>query len=283
MSDDCDVIFDCHCHSKRSFDGCEETDYRCERAIELGIDVVTITDHCEVNGWDNPQDSEFGNFKKLIPQSIIHMKASQEKYNGKLKLLRGIELGQAMQNLAGADEALALDQFDFILASVHNVRNTQDFYWLDYTEKSATKLLYTYFNEVLEVANWNKFDSLAHLTYPLRYISGKHKINIDIADYIVIIDEIFKTLIKNGKALEVNTSGLRQELGTTMPDRFLLERYKSAGGHLITIGSDAHKTADLGKGINEGLHLLNSIGFKAYTYFEKHTPVLVDIHLKNKI
>lgn len=49
------------------------------------------------------------------------------KYNGKLKLLRGIELGQAMQNLAGADEALALDQFDFILASVHNVRNTQDF------------------------------------------------------------------------------------------------------------------------------------------------------------
>lgn len=63
MSYDFDFICDCHCHSKWSFDGCEETDDICERAIELGVDVVTITDHCEVNGWDNPQESEFGDFK----------------------------------------------------------------------------------------------------------------------------------------------------------------------------------------------------------------------------
>ena len=249
----------------------------CEQAIKIGLDVITITDHCEVNGWNTPQDSEFGDFSKLIPESIAHLKESQKKYSSKIKLLRGIELGQATQDLDAANKALSLDNFDFVLGSVHNVRDTRDFYWLEYTETYAKKLLQIYFEEVLELTQWNKFDSLAHLTYPLRYITGEHKIEIDINNYLPIIDEIFLTLIKNGKALEINTSGLRQNIGLTLPDRFLIERYKSLGGTYITIGSDAHTVSDLGKGINEGLHLLTNIGFNSYTYFEERKPIIVPI------
>lgn len=279
MSYDFEFICDCHTHSEWSFDGCEKIDDMCEQAIELGINVLTITDHCEVNGWNTPDDSEFGDFSKLIPESIKHLKESQIKYANQLKLLRGIELGQAVQDLKSADIALSLDDFDFVLASVHNVRNERDFYWLEYTPESAKDLLYTYFNEVLEVVKWNKFDSLSHLTYPIRYITGVHKINIDINEYLPIIDKIFNELIKNGKAIEVNTSGLRQEIGVTMPDEFLLTRYYSLGGRLVTIGSDAHKIADLGKGIKETLHLLKKIGFDNYYYFEKHKPVAVPIKI----
>lgn len=279
MNYDFDFICDCHTHSKWSFDGCETTDDMCKQAIKLGINVLTVTDHCEVNGWNTPDDSEFGDFSKLIPASIKHLKQSQIKYANKLNLLRGIELGQAVQDLKSADIALSLDDFDFVLGSVHNVRDTKDFYWLEYTADSAKKLLHIYFNEVLEVAQWNKFDSLSHLTYPLRYISGVHKIDIDINEYIPIIDKIFETLIKNGKALEVNTSGLRQEIGVTMPDEFLLRHYYSLGGRLITIGSDAHKITDLGKGINETLHLLKKIGFDNYYYFKKRKSVAVPIKI----
>ncbi len=277
MSYDFDFICDCHAHSKWSFDGCEETDNMCEQAIKLGIKVLTITDHCEVNAWQTPDDSEFGDFSKLIPKSIEHMKKSQSKYADRIKLLRGIELGQPIQDLKSADIALSLDDFDFVLASLHNVRNERDFYWLEYTPERAKELLLAYFNEVLEVVQWNKFDSLAHLTYPLRYITGVHKIAIDINEYLPIIDEIFNTLIKNGKALEVNSSGLRQEIGLTMPNEFLLKRYYNLGGRLITVGSDAHKVADLGKGINEALYLLKDIGFDNYYYFEKHRAVPVPI------
>lgn len=277
MSYDFKFICDCHCHSKWSFDGCEETDNICRQAVRLGIDVITITDHCEANGWSNPQDSEFGDFQTLIPQSVIHMKESQKSFANQVKLLRGIELGQAMQDLDAAEKALALDDFDFVLASVHNIRDTQDFYWLKYTQEFAENILYSYFKEVLEVARWNKFDSLAHLTYPLRYITGRENIKINIDSYYSLIDEIFKVLINNNKALEINTSGLRQEIGTTLPDKELLQRYYSLGGRLITIGSDAHKVQDLGKGINQGLHILKDIGFKEYAYFEKHSPVMVRI------
>ena len=279
MHYDFTFVCDCHCHSEWSFDGCETTDSICQQAIDTGLSVVTITDHCEANGWRTPETSEFGNFSELIPQSVVHMKASQKKYDGKIKLLRGLELGQAMQDLECAEIALTLDTFDFVLGSVHNIRDTQDFYWLNYTPSFAETILYDYFNEVLEVAQWNKFDSLSHLTYPLRYITGREKIRIDISKYYTVIDEIFRTLIRNGKALEINTSGLRQELRKTMPDEVLLERYKNIGGELITIGSDAHTLQDLGRGINEGLHLLKDIGFEQYFYFEQHSPVAVALTL----
>ncbi|MEF2919225.1 MAG: histidinol-phosphatase HisJ family protein [Acutalibacteraceae bacterium] len=271
---------DCHCHSQWSFDGCEPVEDMCKQAIDNGIDVLTVTDHCEVNGWNTPEDSEFGDFSYLIPQSIKHLKQAQNKYGDKLKLLRGIELGQPVQDLEVADKILALDDFDFVLASVHNVRDTKDFYWLEYTPDYAEKILHIYFNEVLEVAEWNKFDSLAHITYPLRYITGEHKINIGISIYLPIIEKIFTTLIKNQKALEVNTSGLRQSIGVTMPNKELLELYKKLGGKYITIGSDAHKKCDLGKGINKGLQQLKEIGFEYITYFEKHNPILIPIEYK---
>ncbi len=273
-------ICDCHCHSQWSFDGCETVDDMCKQAIDLGIDVLTITDHCEVNGWATPEDSEFGDFSQRIPQSVKYQKLAQEKYKGKLKLLRGIELGQPVQDLKSADIALAVDDFDFVLASVHNVRATKDFYWLEYTPEFAEQILHTYFNEVLEVVRWNKFDSLAHLTYPLRYIVGEYKINIDINKYLPTIEKIFTTLINNGKAMEVNTSGLRQAIGVTMPDKELIAFYKNLGGKYITIGSDAHKKCDLGKGINEGLKLLKETGFEYITYFKKHKPILVPIEYR---
>ena len=151
MSKSEQIICDCHCHSEWSFDGRESTDDICRKAVEKGIDVIAITDHCEANGWNNPDESEFGNFAELIPQSVAHMKESQKKYAGKVKLLRGIELGQAMQDLEAAEKSLALDDFDFVLASVHNVRNMRDFYWLDYEKLSVDELLKTYFKEILEV------------------------------------------------------------------------------------------------------------------------------------
>ncbi len=282
MKYDFKTVCDCHCHSEWSFDGCETTDNICQQAIQQGLSVITITDHCEANGWKIPEDSEFGDFSRLIPQSVAHMKASQQKYDGQIKLLRGLELGQAMQDLTSAETALGLDDFDFVLGSVHNIRNTKDFYWLNYTQDSAEKILYDYFAEVLEVAQWNRFDSLSHLTYPLRYITGREKIRMDITKYFSVIDEIFRTLIRNGKALELNTSGLRQELGTTMPDEFLLRRYRNMGGELVTIGSDAHVLSDLGRGINEGLHLLQNSGFDRYYYFEKHKPIAVELSGKEE-
>ena len=85
------------------------------------------------------------------------------------------------------------------------------------------------------------------------------------------------TLIANGKALEINTSGLRQPIGKTMPTENYVRRFRELGGEFLTLGSDAHFTEHVGAGIDEGYAIAESCGFEYVTYFENRKPVQVKI------
>ena len=88
---------------------------------------------------------------------------------------------------------------------------------------------------------------------------------------------IYRTLISNKKALEINTSGLFKPIGRTLPDEFQLKRYRELGGKLITVGSDAHTSTAVGNGIEEGIRLAHKCGFKSYTIFETRRPIAIPI------
>ena len=57
----------------------------------------------------------------------------------------------------------------------------------------------------------------------------------------------------------------------------LLRRYRELGGKLVTLGSDAHRTEDLGKGIDEGMELLKEAGFGEFALYVKRQPVLLPL------
>lgn len=268
-------ISDSHTHSSNSFDAENTVDELCQRALGLGLYSLTITDHCEANYYDDPEHSEFGDFSKRIPQSVKDIEQARLKYGNQLKLYCGLELGEPMQGLSAAARALRLAEFDFVLASVHNIMDEQDFYWLEYREDTVDDLLHRYFAEVFLTARWNHFDSLAHLTYPFRYIKKKLGLDVDTGRFKDQIDLILRTLALNGKALEVNSSGLRQEIGKTLPGREVITRFKELGGRYVTVGSDAHCCADLASGIERAYELLRDCGFTHYTVYEKHKPVLL--------
>jgi histidinol-phosphatase (PHP family) len=202
---------------------------------------------------------------------------AKEAFEGELLVLQGLELGQAIYNKPLAEEILDNFKYDFILGSIHNLKDMEDFYFLDYSQYNIDELLTKYFEAELELAQWNKFDSLAHLTYPLRYIVAREKIKVDISKYYDIIDEIFITLIKNDKALEINTSGLFMEMKDTLPNKELIKRFKNFGGKYVTVGSDSHYCDKIGQGIENGYDILKECGFDYFTIFEKREPMLVTI------
>lgn len=43
-------------------------------------------------------ESEYGDFSKLIPKSNYETSIMKDRYKGKIKILRGIELGEPMHN-----------------------------------------------------------------------------------------------------------------------------------------------------------------------------------------
>ena len=267
------VPFDLHTHCTLSFDGRSTASEMVQTAVSLGIGYHALTDHVDLGSHADPEfdlEATVNGARETIP-------ALQREYAGRLCLLYGVELGQPCHEPEKAEFLLSENMYDFVIGSVHNIRGHDDFYFLDYREHDPVKLLDAYFEELLETAEWGKFDILAHITYPLRYIAGEYGIDVDMNRYSGILDETFRALIRNGCGIEINTSGLRQKLGRTMPELPAVKRYRELGGELLTIGSDAHCTSDLGKGIAQGIETAKKAGFTQIAVFRKRKPTFIKI------
>jgi histidinol-phosphatase (PHP family) len=263
-------IYDMHSHSDNSFDGNHSCILLCESACEKGAKGIAITDHCDIDGKDY-------DFRAFTTNQFVEVTKAKKAFEGRLEVLRGIELGQGIYEKEKSLNILNSFQYDFVIGAIHNLENTEDFYFMDYKDKDVEKLLREYFSCILELAKWNKTDTIAHLTYPLRYITGRDGIKVDISLFYDIIDEIFETIIKNEKALELNVSGLFQELGDTMPNKKLIKRYKELGGKYLTVGSDSHYCYKICDGIDKGYDILKECGFEQFTVFRNRKPILIDI------
>lgn len=280
-------LIDCHTHCRFSPDGKDEPAALAEKAVELGLTAWALTDHCECNTWYAPEhygiDSKTADSEDILMYSCkqFHDESREpvsrlsEQLDGRISFVRGVELGQPLQAVDIAEQIIADDELDFVIGSLHNNAGVLDFYFLQYDKMPVNELsalLDDYFAQVLEMCEWGKFDVLGHLTYPLRYITGKYNIRVDMSKYRDVCAQIFKTLIDNGKGIEINTSSLFTDYKTTMPDKQMLALYKDLGGEVLSLGSDAHCAENIGQGIDAGAELAKECGFRYCTYFKRHKP-----------
>ncbi|HZK34185.1 MAG TPA: histidinol phosphate phosphatase, partial [Bacillota bacterium] len=106
---------------------------------------------------------------------------------------------------------------------------------------------------------------------PYKYDSNDHLIGLD------IIKAIFKTLIENGKGIELNSSGFGHSSGVPLPHPDIIRLYRELGGEIITIGSDAHSSEFVAYESKRSVDLLKSLGFKYVTRFDKMEPEFAKI------
>ncbi len=262
---------DLHIHTDNSDDGQHSVMLMCEYAVRCGLRAVAITDHCECNLYKRDR------YDRSIRQSYFEARKAKAVFSGKLIVLAGMELGQALQDVKAAEDALSANDYDFVIGSLHNVEGQEDFWKIDFKTHDARTLIDRYYSEILQLAKWGKFDSLAHITYPFRYINGVEHLEIDENDYSDAIREVLKVLAQNGKALEINVSGLRQPYGKTLPELRFVRMFKELGGEFITVGSDAHICKDVGADIEAGMQTAIDAGFDKITLFQNRQPLLIPI------
>jgi histidinol-phosphatase (PHP family) len=264
------ILADFHVHSDNSPDGRNSVIELCESAISKGYSYLAVTDHCEIDSFYKDR------YNIGYRQSYFEVKKAVSVFDSQLYVLAGIELGQATADIMTAETVTSLP-YDVVLGSMHCMPGMGDFYFLEYKGKDVRKLFADYLGELLRLVNWGGFDILAHITYPLRYINGENGYNLKTEDFGDEIEKILREIIKRGIALEINTSGLRQQLKQTMPDFFCLTLYKSLGGELLTFGSDSHKASDIGAGIPQGMKLAKQAGFSKYCIYRNRVPELLTI------
>ena len=265
---------DSHTHTKYSFDSSSDIRANCEAAIAAGLSELIITDHFECNF---EKDGVFEEYE--ADKAYEEVTAVKKEYEGRLRVTYGVELGQATQDLPKAEKLLGSYPFEFVIGSLHNLDGVPDFYFINYKDmpdSMIARLWERYLDEIEAIIDYGRFNTLAHLTYPLRYmaVSGKR---FDISFTYPRIDGIFKKIIEKEIALEANTSGLRKPIGETAPDMTLVKRYLDLGGKYITVGSDAHRTEDIGAGLKETYARLISIGLENITVFRDGRPELIRI------
>lgn len=277
---------DCHTHSGNSPDGTGTVGGLCRRAISLGLEALAITEHVELNRWHSQgyygttprNDEEEYSYYKRMEKAMKDNHAAKEAYGNRLHIISGIELGQIPCDFGLADSVMQDNRLDFVIASLHELKNKPDFYFLNYRTEDVPKLLEQYFSELLTLCQWGKFDVLGHMTYPLRYIEGEAGMPVDLSAYEEQIHECLKALVNNGCGLELNTSGLRQKYGKPFPTLEYIKLYREMGGESLSIGSDAHCAEDVGSGIKEApLHckgsriLLSLLLLRARTRLYSHS------------
>jgi histidinol-phosphatase (PHP family) len=267
-------LFDSHTHSDNSPDGTHSVTFMMETAVEKGLAGVAVTDHCDCD-----QIKEFS-YESRVRHSALDIALAKTAFEKQLILTAGLEIAQPFYDIEGATRILTMQHYDFVLLSIHRLQGYQGFYYIEYDQMSGAdirKMLEQYFSEMLELIGWGKFDSLAHMTFPLRYLKLYNNIDVDLHDLRDPIDTVLRALIDGGKALEVNTSGLFGPMDSTMPPEWVIRRYRELGGELITIGSDAHRAMDIGRGVRQGMQLLLQNGYEYFTFYRDHKPVMLRI------
>lgn len=271
--------FDFHIHTDASPDGHNTPEQLAQAAMAASLTHIAITDHYEAQPAD-PALFPGGNSKPWLEAAADRYEAvtarSWENAEtvrrltaGKVSVAFGLELGSPLDDLARTEELIARRPYDFLLASQHANPGKPDWYYLqscpDFDIKSE---LTAYFDALLAIVEWGKFHSLAHITYPFRYIPTERLAELSDV-WIDKADAVLRGLAEAGLALEINTGGLRKPIGETSPTLPLVKRFKQLGGEFITIGSDAHRPDEVGSGLDVAEAIAADAGFRYITRYEQ--------------
>ncbi len=96
-------LFDSHVHTEHSHDGQSSMEEICAQAASRGVMGVAFTDHYEC---DIPAQ------RLGVRDTLAELPRFQRQYQGRIRLTRGIELGQGHLYPEVAEEILGSEKFD---------------------------------------------------------------------------------------------------------------------------------------------------------------------------
>lgn len=278
------MFIDYHVHSSYSDDSEYPMEQIVEDAVEAGIEELCFTDHVDYGikrDWDDPLGIEYcaggeGEPETIAlanvdyPRYVQEIASLQSKYEGRIVIKMGMEFGMQQHTIQQYEQLFAKYPFDFIILSVHQVGDKE--FWTQEFQEGRTQKEYNerYYEELLYlVRHYQNYSVLGHLDLIARY----DKAGVYPFEKIrPILTEILKTVIQNGKGIEVNISCYRYGLHDLTPSRNILRLYRELGGKILTVGSDSHKREHLGMYIPETLAELKDMGFETICTYHQMNP-----------
>ena len=264
---------DFHLHSSYSGDSQADMEGMIQKAISLGFKDIAFTEHMDLN-FPTSRDIPEGMFECNVDSYLYHLLGLRNKYINDINVRFGLELGLQPDVVRQNVKVCKEHDFDFVIGSIHVVNGDEVYSNTPFFENKTDEEAYReYFEGVYEnLRSYSNFDVVGHLDYVVRYGKTLDK-DYSYDKYKDVLDKILQRIIDREKGIELNTGAVAYGLKELNPCMDILKRYKALGGEIITIGSDAHKIEDIGRGFDRAEEALREAGFEYYTVYDARIPV----------
>ena len=274
------MLADYHVHTNFSDDSWYPLEKVAADALRVNLDEICVTDHVDYGvkpDWGNPEGArlEYGqpvlnvDYGRYFP----HVAEMRERFAPDLAIACGLELG-VQRHTVGPSRRLVErwgEELDFVLLSIHQVDDLE--FWMGDYQKGRTQaeIHDAYYAELMAVMDeFDGWDCIAHLDLIRRYDPFGDYPFERIRDQVAAVLE---KAIAKGRAIEVNTSGIRYGLGEFQPADEILRLYRDLGGTRLTIGSDSHEFAHLGAYVRLAQRRLAALGFETFCTYRHREPI----------
>ncbi len=256
------MLFDTHMHAEYSCDAHQTIVEAIEAAKIAGIGII-LTEH-----WDSDYPTNPAEFKFDVQDYF----AKNNKYRSEAVLL-GIEVGM-QQHVAELDNAtIQAYPFDEVIASMHCVHGRDMYEPTSYEGLSKEVAVKEYLEDSIACLQvYKNFDTYGHIDYISRYMPYKDQ-ELYYHEHSQLWDQVFKLLINNDKAIEINTRRLEFD-GVVENLMVLYKRFQELGGRYVTLGSDAHYSEHVGRGLESALEIAHQCNLQPVYFKERKRMVM---------
>jgi histidinol-phosphatase (PHP family) len=262
---------DSHAHSQFSWDAFfGDMEATCAEAVRIGLPSIAFTEHADFSWSEFDSEDEipvqwrpYAEGTTLKPPAIdldeyqATIERCRERFP-ELRILTGVELSEPHWHPEAVADLLGRGRFQRVLASVHAVSRRHEAYLDSWpgmrSAADPVELVRGYLREaVLLVTEFDDFEVLTHVDYPLRYQAPEQR-QVGVGDLEDEYRELLRALARAGKVMEFNT---RIPL-----DRRVIGWWREEGGGAVSFASDAHKPDAVAHGFKEAAAVARAAGFR---------------------
>ncbi len=259
---------DNHVHTEWSWDapGDASMARSCEQALAAGLPALAFTDHLDFTDWtvgdliggSNLDPHRYDRMHLLdVTGYLAAVDDCRQRYPD-LRILSGVEIGEAHLWAASAGGLVARSGFERILGSLHAIPSDGRLTAADelFRQVPADEVMRRYLGELLRLVEGSDlFQVLAHLDFPRRmwpWTAGPYDERTFETEYRAVLG----ALAASDRVLEVNTK-------SPMVSAELVRWWREAGGRAVSFGSDAHQPWRVGDKFKLAVDVVEGAGFRA--------------------
>lgn len=238
----------------------------CEQAIAAGLPGVAFTDHLDFTTWTDHDPiatagldpRRYSRMRQMDLSGYLAALGECRERFPDLRIISGVEIGEAHLWAASATAAVAGSGVERILGSLHAVPAGGRLTAADelFRQMPPGDVMRDYFAELLRLVEGSGlFQVLAHIDFPRRmwpFAAGPYDERAFEAEY----REVLRALAAGGRVLEVNTK-------SPLLSAELVRWWREAGGRAVSFGSDAHQPWRVGDKFKLAVDVVEAAGFRA--------------------